>query len=220
MQRTVLRGLGSIVLSAVVVGLAGISAQGAVVNGSFEDHLVADANANAITFANDSWNEAGAGVGYNYNPAAGQFGNEETGANVAFFDTRFAPVTVYQTLTDTVDTSKTYELTFQVGRELGSVFSGYKVALNTANDGEVASILSTGAGPTPAEGHMVNVTLTYTPLPSHSGAFTIYLDNLTIGASQGVAFDNVTLNVVPEPASVALLGLGAGAMVMRRRRGA
>ncbi|MBC8105485.1 MAG: PEP-CTERM sorting domain-containing protein [Anaerolineae bacterium] len=40
------------------------------------------------------------------------------------------------------------------------------------------------------------------------------------GSAQAVQYDNITISPVPEPASMALLGLAVPAMMIRRRRGA
>ena len=37
-------------------------------------------------------------------------------------------------------------------------------------------------------------------------------------AQSSIGFDNVGIEVVPEPSSIALLGLGAAALLRRRRR--
>lgn len=78
--------------------------------------------------------------------------------------------------------------------------------------------IATGAGPHGSE----TLSQTVTGVSIEDGStvtFTFFGDNGTGGGSrQGVAIDDFNLSVVPEPGSLALIGLG-GLLVARRRRG-
>jgi hypothetical protein len=220
MQRNLLSGLRTLTLGAVVVGMASVAANGAVIDGSFESYVLSDGNVTALPAS--AWLKAGGGSGYIYNPPESEMPAAQfDGANLMLMDTQVSDVTIYQVLSDTVDTSKQYELRFLVGRGNGTTLNDYLVSLY-AGSNLVASVHNGagGTGPSPAEGTMQEVVLPYNPQLADSGAFTIYFDNYNSSNTGLIYFDNVRLSevAVPEPASIALLGLGASALVMRRRR--
>ncbi|MCC7351328.1 MAG: PEP-CTERM sorting domain-containing protein [Phycisphaerales bacterium] len=237
MERTLLSGLRTIALGAVVLGM------GAAVNAA------------PITIANASFETsvglgAAPAVGY-LEDAAGHawINNGEGDRNAPTLYVRNNPDNIisnvdgsqfllllpgvhgeaYQNLSASVDTSKTYTLEFLAGgaQSAGAIDGGYLVQL-LAGSTVVASHAQTAAQL--SVNTMTNQTLNYTPSLTDSGAFTIEVwrmgndsgtDKVDAGNITGyLGLDNfrLTETAVPEPASMALLGLGASALVMRRRR--
>ena len=68
-------------------------------------------------------------------------------------------------------------------------------------------------------GHVsVNVAVAYPGLPPAQTFFRLGLIENGNGAAQGAYFDNISVSPIPEPASLALVGLGMAGLIMIRRR--
>jgi hypothetical protein len=98
------------------------------------------------------------------------------------------------------------------------------VAGGSVGLGETAGVTLVSTSPVPGPGGTVTWTRVYqtNSAPANlGGALFLQLFNQTntAGGVRQVMFDNVTLDVVPEPCSIALLGLGGVAMTCLRRRG-
>ncbi len=73
---------------------------------------------------------------------------------------------------------------------------------------------SSALGPGPNFGYFRNVS---NPTPNSSATSLLATDARSIGANSGLAIRMSTVGVVPEPATLAALGLGAAALLRRRR---
>ncbi|MCC7351327.1 MAG: PEP-CTERM sorting domain-containing protein [Phycisphaerales bacterium] len=225
MERNVISGIRSITLGAAAIGIISVVAQAApitILNPSFEDR---NTNYNPWAFrmvtGTDSWTEDTGNVYVEYTGAS--LGGTQDGLNDVLFD-QGAYGKFHQTLTASVDTSKTYELKWLGGTiSTGTVQGGYIVRLY-AGANVVASLVQNPGDL--SVGTLSEKTLNYTPQPADSGLFKIEVERLGLSGPQSgsvngyVNVDNFRMNetAVPEPASMALLGLGASALVMRRRR--
>jgi len=89
------------------------------------------------------------------------------------------------------------------------LMSNTDLPLSTVFGGKTASVLSTDSVPT------WDVALTLGP--SETATFTTYLRQETDSRVSGIWFSPYTVAAVPEPATMALLALGALALLRRRR---
>ena len=202
----------------------------AIVNHDFETEVLADTDLNIGAVS--GWVASGGGITGSFNPGTAFFTNgnivDTAGTNgvigtmdgdSALFIFESTGVTLTNTTTEAVADGTMYTLTVGVGgRDAGlSVFGGYLIELL---DGD--SVLASATSSTiPAAGTFADVTVNYTGQASDAGNLAIRLSSLdTTTVNRYVDFDNVRLEatVVPEPSSIALLGLGGLALILRRKK--
>ncbi len=107
---------------------------------------------------------------------------------------------------------ETYRLTVAVGNRNGAFaapFGGWQIELL---DGDSVLAMQSGIS-APAPGSFGDVSLYYTAVTGDSGLLRIRLSQPGVYAD----YDNVRLDVVPEPASVMLLGVGFAGFAMTGR---
>jgi len=126
----------------------------------------------------------------------------------------------------------TYTLTVEVGNALTYDWGGYLVQLLAGGTPHTPGIGDEYTGPviggtllaeddnslTIAAGTFETSTVTYTYDPAHSGLLgePLQIRLLALPGGDEVEFDNVRLEAIPEPATLALLGLGA--LMLKRKR--
>ncbi|MCC6240083.1 MAG: PEP-CTERM sorting domain-containing protein [Phycisphaerales bacterium] len=210
-----LSGLSALALGAVIFG-TGAAAHAAPItigNHSFED---SPRVARMVT-STDTWTED-AGQVYISNGEVAPINGYQDGATAVWMHGSFLSQ-FSQTLSASVDTSKTYELKFLVGSDTGANptagANDYEVRLYAG--GNLVATYAELAKDVPYQ-ELLDRTLSYTPAISDSGALKIEVALTSSGSGRSVIFDNFRLNEIPEPASLSMLGLGVGALLMRRRR--
>lgn len=135
-----------------------------------------------------------------------------------------------QVLTEKLKVGMTYTLTVEVGNAIGYDWGGYAVQLLAGGtqapggtySGEVTggTLLNEDDNElTIADGTFETSTVTYTYDPQHSGLLgePLQIRLLALGWDE-VEFDDVRLDVVPEPATMSLLALGGIALLRRKRK--
>lgn len=230
-----------------IAGISAQAAPIPLNNGGFESPAMANPG-DTTTFTNGGYSNSWVAEGPNQwqdtqilrvdgQLDAGQYEGDNVGVMYPGDDASYRQL-YQQSGTNTLTAGTTYYISVRVGRGVGEDWASSSIFLTP---GDLSSYLAgpfaleaTDAG-APAEGKMVWLTTTYTPsadtdfavgLRSEVGApFGINGTRTTDYPSAGAVtyFDDVRVDTVapppiPEPASVALLGLGASALVMRRRR--
>jgi hypothetical protein len=197
--------------SAVVALLAGLAGQAGatsipITNPGFESPVLV--NGAFTQTPPTGWSGGGA-----FNPTTANFpGEAPEGQNTGYSNGS----AISQTLSIVLAANTTYALTVLVGDRLDTAFPGYHVQLLAGS-----TILSECATcVTPLNGSFALVTVTYTTGASDpliGQALSIVLDSDGLQTN----FDDVRLDAVPEPSSLALLSSSFGAMAVawsRRRR--
>jgi hypothetical protein len=230
------------ILTVVAVAILALSASaGAWVipidNPGFEDPVLAEGEWN-YSMDNQGWgyfdNDGYIG---SWNVTTAEFpGEAPEGENVGWAEGEGMLGGFAQVLTDPDATLKagwTYTLTVEVGYALSTdPFGGYKVQLLAGGTPHTPGTGADYTGPvtggtllaednnllTIAQGTFETSTVTYTYDPAHSGLLgePLQIRLIAYAASDEVEFDDVRLDGIPEPATLALLGLGA--LMLKRRR--
>ena len=191
------------------VTTAASAAPVSIVNAGFESQAIVDS---AAVFIIDGWlNSGDSGV---FDPHAGAFAaGAPEGENVAFAS--HGGPTISQLLSATAQANTSYTLTMLVGNRLDADFGGYQAELWAGG-----TMLAQDASQQPADGQFLVSTVRYFVAagdPVVGSALEIRFRSL----GWQTVFDDVKLDAterVPEPALLALLGLGGAAAVRRQRR--
>ena len=126
--------------------------------------------------------------------------------------------TFAQVLSATLQANSVYTLTVDVGDRTDTPFPAVTLGLGTGNtNGQNMLTPSTTVNPAPADGGWATWTSTFTTGAAPAGLGQPLRIELVSGGIQA-QFDNVRLDVVPEPTAAALLAGGALAVLGRRRR--
>ena len=183
----------------------------AVPNGDFESDASGSTN---VT----SWTEPVGDIGVWLIGGDNYMGN---------YNTQYGSYTAENDLGTAIEASKTYTISYEYGNghtqtspasatwtvEFGTLNGGTFTALATDTNTETVS----GTSHHFSIGNETATSFQFTTSGSVSG------DNLAIRASADggagwMAFDNFTVDVVPEPATMSLLGIGGLLALVRRRR--
>jgi hypothetical protein len=193
----------------ITVATAASAAPVFVMNSGFEASALDDSQA---IFSLVGWSNIGDSGTFDPDAAAFAAGAPE-GENVAF--SSWASPTISQILSATAQADTMYTLTMLVGNRLDAPFGGYQAELWAGG-----TMLGQDGSQQPANGQFLLSTVQYFVAagdPAVGSALEIRF------RSQGyqTVFDDVRLDAaerVPEPALLALLGLGGAAVARRQRR--
>ena len=200
--------MGALALVVSVTTAAG-AAPVSIVNAGFEAQSLDDSGA---VFSVVGWLNGGdSGV---FDPHAGAFAaGAPEGENVAFAS--HGGPTISQILSAAAQANTLYTLTMLVGNRLDADFGGYQAELWAGG-----TMLAQDGSQQPADGQFLLSTVQYFVAagnPAIGSALEIRFRSL----GWQTVFDDVRLEAiesVPEPALLALLGLGGAAVVRRQRR--
>jgi hypothetical protein len=178
-----------------------------IVNAGFEEPSLKDSQAIFTVAGWANWGDSGT-----FDPHAAAFVSEAPeGENVAFAS--FGGPTISQVLGATAQANTLYTLTMLVGNRLDADFGGYQAELWAGG-----TMLARDNGSlSPAEGQFLMSTVQYFVAagdPVAGSALEIRFRSLGFQT----VFDDVHLDAVPEPALLALLGIGGVAVARRKRR--
>ena len=204
--------LAPMVALALVLGTdAGRAALIPIVNSDFESQSLSVGGYNNTSIT--SWSKTGSDTGVYYPVTPTQYPNGSLtadGHNMAYIT---GVGTIYQVLTGyTLAADSTYTLTFTVGHRADNTtgFSAYAEIINSSTSAVLGGNTTdiTDPGTAGGNGHLQVETLTFTTGSSVTAGQTleVLLGNST--SSSQVNFDNISLDVVPEPVNVALALFG------------
>jgi hypothetical protein len=209
----------------------------AIVNPGFETHVLADGDWSWL-MDNEGWGYVANGGNLGpWNPEADYYGgNAPEGQNVGWTNPGTEDGGFGQVLTETLAAGMTYTLTVKVGNTAGYDWSGYRVQLlaggtpQASGDGSDYAGEVTGGFLLAEDNNTVTIaddtfgtsTVTYVYNPAHSAYLgkPLQIRLLCRGGGTGeeeVDFDGVRLDAVPEPATLALLGLGGLSVLLGRK---
>lgn len=196
----------------LAVGLltgAALASQAAIVNGSFELGNGADAN-DWIRFGNAYREDDASRTGLH---SMKMFGNFTGGFNVtgAFQNFAIAP--------GQSATAKGYGMTLSGDKMSGANWALLKLIYRDAGDNDLAfsESMFIDANTTPDVWHELTMSLGPAPAGTAKGSlFMLFLQPEVAGGS--AFFDDLEVNVVPEPATMTALAIGVGCMLRKRRK--
>jgi hypothetical protein len=215
-----------LILAVLLVATAAQATPIAIANHSFEAQTLSNGSNDAFV---NGWGQTSGP--YVYNPTSSQFSPVEApdGQNVAVINPDSNGAFFYQDLSTAFEEGKTYTMTVSVSRRLDHTAAfdttewQFGLGLDTS-----ASMLASTSGTIAAgdAGHGVwtDFQVVYTATAADDGVgIRIRLKNIEEYLDGGaydsaVAFDNVRLDVVPEPATMSLLGIGGLLALVRRKR--
>lgn len=192
-----------------------------ITNPDFETDPLAD-GAISVT-APTGWSIVGS-ISGTFDPDAG-YGYPAGENNVAFFYDPPAPVSMFQNTTHTIASGDVFTLTIDFGnRGVGSpapLNASTTFGIYDAGTGLAIETRTVTSGDLGALGTFQPVTLTYAATAGDVGKTIRIQINADFDGSASddyVDFDNVVLDVVPEPSSAVLGALGLCSLLLRRRR--
>jgi hypothetical protein len=202
------------IAAAMSVLASAVSSAGAapvlIVNAGFEAATLDDSQA---IFTLDGWVNSGDSGTFDPHAAAFAAGAPE-GDNVAFAS--HGGPTISQVLDATAQANTLYTLTILVGNRLDADFGGYQTGLWAGG-----MLLAQDNGTQlPADGQFLLSTVQYF-IAADDAAVGLPIEIRLSSLGWQTVFDDVRLDSaeqVPEPALLALIGLGVGETVRRRRR--
>ena len=196
-------------LSAALALTSAASHAATVLNPSFEDTVVGDDSFSGV-IAN--WVATGPATGTQDFPAS-QTPQTTFGLQHAYVNSGSS---INQNTSETIIGGQKYTLTVNVGQV--SAFSGSTATIRLYGN-TLSNVIAEFTGIAPSTGaYLLDQTFSYTALTSGDpfAGQTVGIALIGTGGTQ-VIFDNVRFDVIPEPTTALLGGLGALALLRRRR---